>query len=389
VMTALLWTLATSLTGVILLFGYAFRRLGAIAYIGLPLLAVISWTVGLGWIILGQLNLVSCAFAAVLVGMGVDYAIHIYNRYVEERHRGLAVDEAFRVSLIHTGWGVFIGMVTTAISFLGLMLTRFSQLSEFGTLASIGIFLSVPAMFFILPALIAWRSQISPEQPHMLRPFGFGLEAVAKFAARRRLTIATLGILLAVGAVLDICLRPDEVRFSEAMDNLRPHERAFELNAEIARAFSNRNPNKLMVISRGETWEEALENAARVESGCRQMLSQTDAAGRPLLPDYESIMRFLPPPSRQRQRLAFLRENIDFAAALAAFRAALAEEELAEEDFAFSIAFLQGHAELVKSEKTITPAEFTGTPLEKLLRRLATPRRRLYDLRHEMPSATA
>ena len=163
-------TLLTSLIGVLALFGFVFKRFGVLLYIGIPLLMVTSWTIGIGWIVYGQLNIISAAFAAVLVALGIDYAIHIYNRYINERAAGAGLEDAFVLSLENTGWGVIIGMVTTAVAFLSLMTTRFTQLAEFGMLAGTGIALSAPVMLFVLPALLCWRYREGGERAATLRP---------------------------------------------------------------------------------------------------------------------------------------------------------------------------------------------------------------------------
>jgi len=372
-------TLITSLIGVILLFGYCFRRYGVLLYVGLPLLMVVSWTVGIGWLIFGQLNIVSCAFAAVLVGLGVDYAIHIYNRYAEERARGESVEEAFRESLAHTGWGVFLGMATTSMAFLALKATRFTQLSEFGVLAGLGIALSVPGMLFVLPALITWRSRQRQEHQRILRPSKFFLPTMACFIDRRRRLIVVLGGLAALACGAELFLRRDmDLRFDQRMSALRPQERAFEIGGEIARSFSNRNPNKLMLLAYGATETEAMERAAAQLQGCRAMKAEG------LLVDYESVMRYLPSPSEQRRRLARLR-SIDFRRAAQAFREALENAGFEAEAFRTNLDLLDQHAQLVESGSLLLPSSFVGTPVERWVKRLVSRRRHVYDIRYEKP----
>ncbi len=376
----LLTTLVTSLVGVILLFGYCFRRYGVLLYVGLPLAMVVSWTVGIGWIIFGQLNVVSCAFAAVLVGLGVDYAIHIYNRYVEERVQGKNVEEAFACSLTRTGWAVFVGMVTTSLAFLALKATRFTQLSEFGVLAGLGIALSVPGMLFVLPALITWRNQQREEHVRVLRPTRFFLPQLVAWVGRHRRLVLALGVLAAGLCVLRLLVWPDYPRFDQRMSSLRPAERAFELGGEIARAFSDRNPNKLMLLAYGETEEEALDRAARQLAGCRRMKEQGHLLA------YESVMEYLPAPEEQHRRLDLL-ATIDFERALTAFRQALAGAGLREKAFATNIRLLERHAERVEKRELVLASHFTDTPVERWVRRRVSRRRRRYDIRYERPRA--
>lgn len=376
----LLNTLFVSLIGVIALFGWCFKRPGVLIYIGLPLVMVVAWTIGVGWVLFGQLNIVSCAFAAVLVGLGVDYAIHIYNRYVEERKQEKSVEESFKISLTQTGWAVFIGMVTTSLAFLALNATRFRQLSEFGALAGLGIALSVPGMLFVLPALITLRNRLRTEHPRVIRPTPFLLPQVAGFVERNRKAVLFIALALAVASVLRVTMHEGALKFDKRISSLRPKERAFELGGEIARAFSNRNPNKLMLLAYGENERAALEKAAELAGRCKELKK------RGLILDYESVMRYLPSPSEQEASLAVLR-TIDFEKALADFRRALDREGLSEEPFWLTIKLLKRHAELVKQDDPIIlPSDFYDTPVGKWARRLATRRKRRLDLRDPIPA---
>ncbi len=377
--TALLYTLLTSMLGVICLFGYCFRRPGVLLYIGVPLVMIVSWTIGLGWIIFGQLNIVSCAFAAVLVGLGVDYAVHIYNRYIEERTQGVGVEESFRVSLTSTGWAVFIGMATTALAFLALNATRFTQLSQFGALAGIGIALSVPGMLFVLPALITLRNAYAPEHARTLCPTHFHLPWLAGVIDRHKKTVLLAGLLFAAACGAKLLLQPQDLAFDEKISSLRPEDRAFELGGEIARAFSSRNPNKLMLLAGGKTETEALEKAAELVDGCR------DLQERGMLLGYSSVMKFLPPPSAQRKNLEILRQ-IDFLAAGKTFREALDEYGLDPSGFKFSLDLLERHAQLVKTGEIILPSSYDDTVLGKWAKREVTRRRRILDLRNPLPA---
>ncbi|MBN2712978.1 MAG: MMPL family transporter, partial [Planctomycetes bacterium] len=371
-------TLITSLIGVVALFGYCFRRYGVLLYIGVPLVMVVSWTIGLGWIVFGQLNIVSCAFAAVLVGLGVDYAIHIYNRYVEERSAGASVEEAFVTSLTQTGWAVFIGMATTSLAFLALKATRFTQLSQFGVLAGLGIALSVPGMLFVLPSLIALRNSFSKEHARTLRPTTFFLPQIAVFVEKRRKFILAVTVIIAIVCGLQLAFKEDALSFNENISSLRPKDRSFELGGEIARIFSKRNPNKLMLLAYGDTEEKALERASELEKGCQELMKEG------LLVNYESAMRYLPAPSKQKERLAFLK-TIDFEKALADFRAELAKQGLSEESFYLTIKLLKEHAALVSKGEIILPSMFYNTPVGKWAQRLVTRRRTVLDLREPIP----
>ena len=93
--------------------------------------------------------------------MGIDFGIHILERYQEERLQGKDVEEALAVTIHGTGKGNFAGAVTTAIAFGAMNLTDFRGIAELGWIAGFGIIFCLGAMILLLPALIAidekWR----------------------------------------------------------------------------------------------------------------------------------------------------------------------------------------------------------------------------------------
>lgn len=367
-----LGTLLTSALSVLAFFGYCFRRYGVLLYIGIPLFMVISWTAGIGWMLFGQLNLVSCAFAAVLVGLGIDYSVHIYNRYIEERARGCEVERAFELSMRHTGWGVIIGMATTCFAFFALNATRFTQLAEFGFLGAIGIFLSAPAMMLVMPALITWRARRGGEKTRVFQPVEFGLPKIARFVFIRRRLVCCGAVVLALLSI-GLLAVPGSVIFNSSMSALRPSDRAFEINGEISDAFASRNPNKFTFMVLGDTEEDALVKMAAYEEKLKQL--QKDG----LIRGYESVTSYLPSPQEQRQRLEVLR-TIDFDRALADFRAVIKERGGDESYFKFNIDLLTQHAKLVKEGKIILPADFRGTKISRLVNRYVARRQQEYNI---------
>src|SRR5690606_6592839 len=129
------WATLASLVGVTRLLVLATRRL-----VG-PLLATAALAVALivtlgavtRWP--GRLNLISAAFCALLIGLGIDYAIHWVSRYDEERARGREGAAALAAALRATGWAIAAGAATTALAFLATLFTEVEGSREFVVLA--------------------------------------------------------------------------------------------------------------------------------------------------------------------------------------------------------------------------------------------------------------
>ncbi len=257
----LLWCFATSLIFVLAIFALGFRRLGALFYIGLPLVASVTWTLAAAFMVFGHISMMSGGFAAILVGLSVDFAIHIYNTYVCERARGTDVRAAIEGALTGTGSGVFFGALTSSVAFFGVMLTRFVGLKEFGFLAGIGVLLGMTAMFFVLPALLYLRSRVAEESKKATQIHGFGLGVVARAVERRPGVVFGVAAGLALAAGVFVYTTMTVYFFDSDLKNLRSESEIIDLAERIQRKFGT-SLAPIITLSRGTTPEEALTRAA-------------------------------------------------------------------------------------------------------------------------------
>ncbi len=125
--------------------------------IGIPLLLGICWTMGLAGFILQRLNIMTAMYMVALVGLGVDYAIHLMTGFVQERDRGKDFTEAITGTFAHSGRGIDTGGLTTAAAFFALLLARSDLLRELAVVAGLGIVCELVAMLMLVPAFLGWR----------------------------------------------------------------------------------------------------------------------------------------------------------------------------------------------------------------------------------------
>jgi predicted RND superfamily exporter protein len=122
--------------------------------IGLPLLISLLWTFGLTYFYLGMLNTMTSVLFVILFGLGIDYGIHFYARYIELRSSGMSVHDAIMETNMKTGEAILVSAFTTAAALYILMIADFRGFSEFGFISGTGIILALMAMLYILPALL-------------------------------------------------------------------------------------------------------------------------------------------------------------------------------------------------------------------------------------------
>jgi uncharacterized protein len=120
----------------------------------LPLVVSLCLTFGLSWFLFETLNIMTSTLVLLLFGMGIDFGIHFYARYTEERSEGEPIGDAIETTFMTTGQAITAVGVTTSAAFFILMLADFKGFSEFGAIAGIGIIFSIISMIFFLPALL-------------------------------------------------------------------------------------------------------------------------------------------------------------------------------------------------------------------------------------------
>jgi uncharacterized protein len=155
-------TLAGSVLLVGTIFFVGFRRW--LPLLGMALCLLLSCLVALtlGQLFFGRLSMISVGFCAILVGLGVDFAILTIGRYHQARSDGEAHRQAIATSIAKLGLAVFFGALTTAVGFLALVLSGSMAFSELGVLIAIGIFVAGLFMCSILFLFVRERQAAIP-----------------------------------------------------------------------------------------------------------------------------------------------------------------------------------------------------------------------------------
>ena len=145
--------LAFVAVGALLSFG--FRSVRHPMLVLLTLVVALSCTFGVATLVVGHLNILSICFAAILIGLGVDFGVHFLSKYLHIRQQSSSVDEALEKTGTLAGGGIITSALTTALAFGSAALTGFPGLAELGIIAGSGILISAACTFLFLPALIA------------------------------------------------------------------------------------------------------------------------------------------------------------------------------------------------------------------------------------------
>ncbi len=288
---------------VISLMIFSFRMKSVPFIVGLPLVLGILWAVGLTGIIIRRLNIVTAMYMVALVGLGVDYAIHLLAAYVQERADGCEFRTAVINSMKISGPGIMVGGLTTAAAFLALSFAETELISELGVVAGLGILCELGAMILAVPPLLALRQRGLVKKGRQDKLEGGKTRAsvtggLGRFVARR--PGVTSIVLLAAGVL--IATQAGKVGIEDNLMNLEAKGlTSIELQDTMVEEFGMA-PDSLFIISDNldevSSLTEQLEDLESVKSveavSLWQPTEDEAAARRPLVRQFAMNIENLP-----------------------------------------------------------------------------------------------
>lgn len=231
--------------------------------IALPLLMSLAWTGGAAYLLFGQLNLMTSTLGLVLFGLGIDFGIHFYARYTEERAAGLSVADSTEKTFANTGKAIATGALTTAFGLYVLVVADFRGFSEFGAIAGTGVLFAFVAMTIVMPALLSIfeRARLLRFTEGVLANSSKGYQGT-RFRGAYPVVIGS-----AVAVVGALVLLPD-VDFEYDFSVLEPEYEVYSKRTEIIGRVSDqqrpgrRNPAYIVLNSTQEV-QSVVETARR------------------------------------------------------------------------------------------------------------------------------
>ena len=136
-----------------------FRNARSVVLVLAPLLVGVAWTLGAVELVYGRLNTLTAFIFSMLIGMGIDFGIHIYRRTLDEFHGGASWQDAMFTSISVTGRALFSATLTTVLALLTLTLAHFDGFNEFGIACGLGVALCLLSTLVVAPPLLALTEQ--------------------------------------------------------------------------------------------------------------------------------------------------------------------------------------------------------------------------------------
>jgi hypothetical protein len=134
---------------VLLLVAVAFRKRRDRAVIAAALLVGVAWMCGVAALLGIKINLLNFVALPITFGVGVDYAVNLYRRYVHEGPGKMGR------ALWGTGGAVALCSLTTIIGYGSLLFADTRALNSFGLLAILGEVATLAAALLWMPAVVS------------------------------------------------------------------------------------------------------------------------------------------------------------------------------------------------------------------------------------------
>jgi predicted RND superfamily exporter protein len=285
---------------VLALFIFSFRMITAPLLAALNLVFSIMFASGVISLMVDELNMMTSMFAVILIGLGIDFSIHIISLYIERRALGDDISKATPYTLSHSGAGIITGGFTTAMAFLTLTISNTPGIRDFGLVLGVGIVCVMSATLVVLPSLLVAQEKTRLFLHNRLRrnskeklerksiQFAFMGNLGERVAGKPSITLLSAIIITALllWSALNIKydynymnMEPKGIPSVTLQDSL---ENAFEMSPDFAMVTTS-------------TVEESREIAEKVKKV-------------PSVSYVETISDFVPHPQEQEERLSYINQ---------------------------------------------------------------------------------
>ncbi len=276
---------------VLVLIAGAFRSPRAVILIFAPLVVSNIWTLGVAGATVGSLNTFTSYVNAVLIGLGVEFGVHLYARFREMREAGRDVEDAVIRAWDECGGACTSASLTSAAGFAALLAAHFAGFRQLGWLLSLGLVLCLVGELVLMPVLITWvdvRGAVAPPRAGRWRVKG-----------RRPATyrLAPVSLMVIASMTLVCALLAPRIQFEYDLSALRRTGLAYGDLSEKQRALA-RDSYAPLVVSYPD---EASLNAAH-----DRLTAKLTEGKLPLITKVLSVRSVLP--ADQAERIVILKE---------------------------------------------------------------------------------
>ncbi|KIG15848.1 membrane protein, exporter [Enhygromyxa salina] len=283
-----------STLGVIALFLLLFRGPRLVLLSLVPLAAGVLTATTVSLLVFGRIHGLTLAFGASLIGVCIDYPVHLFNHHVLDPAPDGAVGSMKRIRP-----GLVLGALTTVAGFVGLGWASFPGVREIAVFAAVGVLGALLSTLYLLPPLMADKPKPVALQRQLAELAG---RLVVAMQARRRVLLV---LPLAALSLLAIAL--PRLEFVDDVSALTQTQADLLSEDEAVRALVSRMDAGRMIVAIGDDEEQALRKNDEVHA---RLLAAREAGE---LEAFQSLHELLWSTQLQQRNLAAYGEPAAFA----------------------------------------------------------------------------
>jgi predicted RND superfamily exporter protein len=185
---------------VILVLALVFRSGMDMLFSLVALVMGILWMYGFGTALGFSFNPMTTVVPVLIVGLGIDYGIHLTMRHREEIKKGSDIDGAVNNTIKHVGMALLLVTITTCAAFLSSVASPMAPLRDFGIIAAIGIISCFFTMVTFVPACLHIRDTRKAKKMKKREDEG-KLNSKKKASNSKKAGVAALDKAISAGAV--------------------------------------------------------------------------------------------------------------------------------------------------------------------------------------------
>lgn len=219
-----------------------------------PLVIGAVWSLCFASLVYGELNSITAFIVAILLGMGIDYAIHIQRKYTEEASRTADEARAMLAGIKVILRPLLVAAATTICALLTLRFAHFRGFKEYGTIAAFGIVFCFLTAIGTIPPLNALFSRVTKVRRGR---FNFvvedeGTENGMVNASRQRMVRLGAGVVLVLLVLLTIAVLPYAMNVEFETDFKKFRAPGIGRLEELEKAIGTGRANPLIVLGESE-----------------------------------------------------------------------------------------------------------------------------------------
>ncbi|MFC2101292.1 MMPL family transporter, partial [Bacteroidota bacterium] len=276
-------TVSIALIILMLFISLFFRRIRVFLFIFLPAIFGGGIALALLYLIKAQISLIALSIGAVLLGISVDYSLHIFTHFRQKRSvKGTIKD----VSL-----PIVMSSITTASAFICLMYVSSETLHELGLFAALSVISAAVFSLIVLPHLLKvlkFRNQPGKGFPHKNY-----FEKFTSYPFDRNKFLISLILIFSIVFLFtskQISFETDMEKMSYVSDELTQAEENLD-------KINNYKLRSVYIACTGKNLNQALINNEKILGKIKNLSDQD------IIKKYTSVSTFLLSDSLQKQKI--------------------------------------------------------------------------------------